>query len=183
MVWLHQGQTSQTKSSQTEQDRKMAGSIWLPGPEVSRKLPELIRWCQTAPEFPFVYIKDTIWCCLAESGQLPSRFLQTSGAGSLIEPAIFWSCSVWDDFVWFVWSWCNHTIKRGYLFGSESEVDGGKLPPSNCRGYIRVALSLRRPIHVAAGTRPPSIYNLTSASTATLTRSDHQSLDNRIFSL
>jgi len=51
----------------------------------------------------------------------------------------------------------------------ESEVDGGKLPPSNCRGYIRVSLSLRRPIHVAAGTRPPSIYNLTSASTATLT--------------
>ena len=38
MVWLHQDQTSQTKSSQTEPDQKMAGSIWLPAPEVCRKL-------------------------------------------------------------------------------------------------------------------------------------------------
>ena len=55
--------------------------------------------------------KDRIWCCLAQSGQLVSSFLQTSGAGSQIEPAIFWSGSVWDDFVWLVWSWCNHTIR------------------------------------------------------------------------
>ena len=72
--------------------------------ETSRKLTSL---CQTAPEFPFVFEKDRIWCCLAQSGHLPSSFQQTSGAGSQIEPAIFWSCSVWHDFVW---SWCNHTI-------------------------------------------------------------------------
>ena len=47
---------------------------------------------------------------LVLSGQLLSSFLQTSGAGSQIEPAIFLSGSVWDDFVWLVWSWCNHTI-------------------------------------------------------------------------
>ena len=29
---------SQTKLSQTEQDQNTAGSIWLPGPEVCRKL-------------------------------------------------------------------------------------------------------------------------------------------------
>ena len=75
--------------------------------ETSRKL---TRLCQTAPEFPFVYKKDRIWCCLAQSGQLPSSFLQTSGPGSQIEPAIFWSCSVRDDCVWLVWPWCNHTI-------------------------------------------------------------------------
>ena len=38
MVWLHQDQTSQTKSSQTEPDQKMAGSIWLPAPEVAGEL-------------------------------------------------------------------------------------------------------------------------------------------------
>ena len=35
---------------------------------------------------------------------------------------------------------------------------------ADCRGYIRVLLNLRRPIHVLPGTRPPSIYNLTSAT-------------------
>ena len=58
----------------------------------------------------FFVNKGKFWCCLAQSGQLRSTFLQTSGAGSQIEPAIFWSGSVWDDFVWLVWSWCNHTI-------------------------------------------------------------------------
>jgi len=42
--------------------------------------------------------------------------------------------------------------------------DSNILPVTNCRGYIRVSLNLRRPIHVAAGTRPPSIYNLTSST-------------------
>ena len=93
------------------QTKKMAGFIWLPAPEVCRKLqescPDDARQHQN---FPLFTKKDRIWCCLAQSGQLVSSFLQTSGAGSQIEPAIFWSGSVWDDFVWLVWSWCNHTM-------------------------------------------------------------------------
>lgn len=38
MPWLHQGPDCQTKLCQTEPDEKVAGSIWLPGPEVCRKL-------------------------------------------------------------------------------------------------------------------------------------------------
>ena len=37
---------------------------------------------------------------LAQSGQLPSSFLQTFGPGSQTEPATFSSGSVWHDFVW-----------------------------------------------------------------------------------
>ena len=77
MVWLHQ---SQTKFSQTE---------------------------ILFPDSFFFVNKGKLWCCLAQSGLLPSSFLQTSGPGSQIEPAIFWSCSVWDNFVW---DWCNYTI-------------------------------------------------------------------------
>ena len=75
--------------------------------ETWRKWPRL---CQTTTKLPFVYKKDRIWCCLAQSGQLVSSFLQTSGAGSQIEPAIFRSGSVWDDFVWLVWFWCNGLV-------------------------------------------------------------------------
>ena len=61
MKWLHQ---DQTKSSQTEPDQKMAGSIWLPAPEPCRKLetswPDCARLCQTTPKLPFVYKKDRI---------------------------------------------------------------------------------------------------------------------------
>ena len=85
--------------------------------ESSRKL---TRLCQTAPVFPFVYIKKHN---LAQSGQLPSSFLQTSGAGSQIEPAIFWSCSVWYDFVWHVWPWCNHTIGITYTLLKASSTN------------------------------------------------------------
>ena len=103
MDWLHQ--------AQTEPDEKVAGSVWLPGPEVCRKLqescPDDARQHQN---FPLFTKKDRIWCCLAQSGQLLSSFLQTSGAGSQIEPAIFLSGSVGHGFVWYVWSWCNHTI-------------------------------------------------------------------------
>ena len=33
--------------------------------------------------------KGRIWCCLAQSGQLPSIFLPIFGPGNQIEPAIF----------------------------------------------------------------------------------------------
>ena len=56
---------------------------------------------------------------------------------------------------------------RHYPVGQETVAavsEGVATASADCRGYIRVSLSLRRPIHVAAGTRPPSIYNLTSAT-------------------
>ena len=72
---------------------------------------KVVQMMQDSTRISLCLKKDRIWCCLAQSGQLVSSFLQTSGAGSQIEPAIFLSGSVWDDFVWLVWSWCNHTIK------------------------------------------------------------------------
>ena len=63
--------------------------------ETSRKLS---RWCQTAPEFPFVYKKRQN---LVLSGTIWPTSLQTSGAGSQIEPAIFLSGSVWLRLAWF----------------------------------------------------------------------------------
>ena len=81
---------SQTKSCQTEPDEKVAGSVWLPGPEVWRKLegswPDCTRQRQN---FTLITKRDRIWCCLAQSGQLPSIFLQIFGPGNQIEPAIF----------------------------------------------------------------------------------------------
>ena len=63
MDWLHK---AQTKSYQTEPDEKAAGSIWLPGPEICRKLEG--SWPQTAPELHFVYkrrrnmvLSNSIW--------------------------------------------------------------------------------------------------------------------------
>ena len=41
--------------------------------------------------------KVKFWRCLAQSGQLPSSFLQTFGPGNQIEPATFLSGSVWYD--------------------------------------------------------------------------------------
>ena len=39
MDWLHQAPTArQNKWYQTEPDEKLAGSVWLTGPEVCRKL-------------------------------------------------------------------------------------------------------------------------------------------------
>ena len=76
MVWLHQDQTSQTKSSQTEPDQIMAGSIWLPAPEVCRKLegsdPDCARQHQN---FPLFTKKDGIWCCLASLFQVSCKLL------------------------------------------------------------------------------------------------------------
>ena len=50
MDWLHQAQTARQKLYQTEPDEKAAGSVWLPGPEVCRKLegswPDCIRQSQ-----------------------------------------------------------------------------------------------------------------------------------------
>jgi len=56
--------------------------------------------------------EDRIWCCLAQSSQLPSSFLQTSGPGSQIEPATFLSGSVWLNFVWQSGPWCSQGIKK-----------------------------------------------------------------------
>ena len=81
---------SQTKSCQTEPDEKVAGSVWLPGPEVWRKLegswPDCTRQRQN---FTLITKRDRIWCCLAQSGQLPSILLQIFGPGNQIEPANF----------------------------------------------------------------------------------------------
>ena len=76
--------------------QKFAGNL----KQVGQIVPDNTRFCL------FVN-KGKFWCCLAQSGPLPSSFLQTSVPGSQIEPAIFWSCSVWDNFVW---DWCNYTI-------------------------------------------------------------------------
>ena len=74
---------SQTKSCQTEPDEKVAGSVWLPGPKVCRKLegswPDCTRQHQN---FTLFIIRDRIWCCLAS-------FLQIFGQGNQIEPTIF----------------------------------------------------------------------------------------------
>ena len=51
---------------------------------------------------------------------------------------------------------------KRYPPGQETVLNEGG--GGGCRGYIRVSLNLRRPIHVAAGTKPPSIYNLTSST-------------------
>ena len=63
---------------------KSCCSVWLPGPEVCRKLegswPDCTRQCQN---FTLLTKRDWIWCCLAQSGQLPSIFLPIFG------PAIF----------------------------------------------------------------------------------------------
>ena len=59
---------------------------------------KLSRLCQTAPEFPFVYKKRQN---LVLSGTIWPTSLQTSGAGSQIEPAIFLSGSVWLRLAWF----------------------------------------------------------------------------------
>ena len=81
---------SQTKSCQTEPDEKVAGSVWLPGPKVCRKLegswPDCTRQHQN---FTLFTKRDRIWCCLAQSGQLPSIFLPIFVTGNQIEPAIF----------------------------------------------------------------------------------------------
>ena len=85
-----QSPDNQTKSCQTEPDEKVAGSVWLPGPKVCRKLegswPDCTRQCQN---FTLFTKRDRIWCCLAQSGQFPTNFLQTFGPGNQIEPAIF----------------------------------------------------------------------------------------------
>ena len=69
-------------------------NCWLCLAFRTRRLQEtwrkLARLYQTASEFYFVYKKrDRIWCCLAQSGQLPSIFLPIFGPGNQIEPAIF----------------------------------------------------------------------------------------------
>ena len=61
----------------------MAGSIWLPAPEVCREVGQIVpdntRFCL------FFVNKGKFWCCLASSGQLSWSFLLTSGPGSQIE--------------------------------------------------------------------------------------------------
>ena len=87
MDWLQQGPDIQTKFVP---DKKVAGSVWLPGPKVCRKLegswPDCTRQRQN---FTLFTKRDRIWCCLAQSGQLPSIFLPIFGQGNQIEPAIF----------------------------------------------------------------------------------------------
>ena len=78
---------SQKKSCQTEPEEKVAGSVWLPGPEVGRKLkgswPDCTRQCQNFNLFTKIEIESgVVWLNLA-------IFLQTSGPGNQIEPAIF----------------------------------------------------------------------------------------------
>ena len=114
MVWLHQDQTSQTKSSQTEQDQKMAGSIWLPGPEICRKLkgswPDYARQHQ---KFPLCLKKDRI-CYLVLSGTILTtsfKFPVNFWSRKPDRTSHLWCGSVWGDFVWLVLSWCNHTIR------------------------------------------------------------------------
>ena len=101
MPWLHQGPDSQTKSSQTEPDKKFAGSIWFPGPKIWRKIEgSWPDWARQHQILSLFVNKVKFWRCLVQSGQLPSSFLQTSGPGSQTEPATFSSGSVWHDFVW-----------------------------------------------------------------------------------
>ena len=71
--------------------QKFAGKL----KEVGQIVPDSTRLCL------FFVNKGKFWCCLAQSVQLPSTFLQTSGARSQIEPAIFLSGSVWLRLAWF----------------------------------------------------------------------------------
>ena len=79
MVWLHQDPTSQTKSSQTEPDQKMAGSIWLPAPKVCRKLegsgPDCARQHQKFPLFTKKTESGVVWHNLANLFQVSCKLL------------------------------------------------------------------------------------------------------------
>ena len=68
-----------------------AGYVWIPGPEVCRKLAGSTRTDCTKQRQNFTLFTkgDIIWCCLAQSGQLPSIFLPIFGQGNQIEPTIF----------------------------------------------------------------------------------------------
>ena len=115
-IWTGYTNTSSTRldCNQTEPDKKIAGSSWLPGPEVCRKLK--VSWPDCARQhqnFPLFTKENIIWCCLAQSGHLPLSFRQTSGPGSQTEPVIFF---VWLRLAWFclassgyIWSWCNQS--------------------------------------------------------------------------
>ena len=99
----------------------MPGSIWLPGPEVCRKLqetcPDDARQHQNFPLFTLKTQSGVLWHNLANFPhvvQEANHFLRF--------------CSVWDGFVWFVWPpWCNnHTIIR------RRSISG----TYNCRTYV-----------------------------------------------
>ena len=78
-VWLHHDQTSKTKSSQTEPDQKMAGSIWLPGPEVYRKLqgswPDYARQHQNVHLCIKKTVSGVVWHNLANLFQVSCKLL------------------------------------------------------------------------------------------------------------
>ena len=72
---------SQTKSYQTEPGEKAADSVWLPGPEVCRKLEGSWPDCTRQRQNITLFTKgDEIWRCQA-------NVLQTSGPGNQREPA------------------------------------------------------------------------------------------------
>ena len=118
MDWLHQAQTARqnhARRSQTEPDEKVAGSVWLPGPKVCRKLegswPDCITY-QTASELYFVYKKrqnlvlsGSIW---PASFNFPSNFWSRKPDRT----SNFLSGSVWHDFVWLSGPWCSQGIKQ-----------------------------------------------------------------------
>ena len=64
---------SQTKSNQKEPDEKVTGSVWLPGPEVCRKLEgswlDCTRQCQNFTLFTKIMRQNL--GSLAQSGQFP----------------------------------------------------------------------------------------------------------------
>ena len=75
MNWLRTSSPyNQTKSYLTEPDEKAAGSVWLPGPKVCRKLGGGWPDCTSQRENFSLFTKgDVIWCCLA-CGMATSEF-------------------------------------------------------------------------------------------------------------
>ena len=89
MDWLQPGPDIQTK---IVPDKKVAGSVWLPGPKVcsAGNLKEVGQIVPDSVRFLLCLQKETesgvVWLNLAS---FPSIFLQIFGPGNQIEPAIF----------------------------------------------------------------------------------------------
>ena len=80
MYWLHQAQTARQNHARRSQMKKL---LVLSGFLEQKFAGNLYQ------NFTLFTKRDRIWCCLAQSGQLPSIFLPIFGPGNQIEPAIF----------------------------------------------------------------------------------------------
>ena len=111
MPWLHQGPDSQTKSCQTEPDKKLLVLSGFLDQKLEGKLkeagqiePDNTRFCLFCKQSKILTLSGTIW---------PTSFKF---------PANFWSRKpdrtsnffIWLRLAWFclaVWAWCSQSIK------------------------------------------------------------------------